>query len=389
GSFNWRTKIASFKFPGCTSAAAMVSPQTGNTFSGTSATFSWTTGTGASVYWMWIGSAQGTNNYYDAGQQLNTSVTVNTLPVNGSTVYVRLFSWINGGWQYRDYTYTAANFPPVAATMSSPTPGSTFTSASATFQWSKGTNVTSYWLYIGTTGVGSFNVYDGNQSTRTSLTVSNLPTTGGTLYVRLYSWINSAWQFNDYTYTEANIVPVPAAMTSPTAVSVLPGSSVTFNWTTGTSVSSYWLWIGTASGTYNLYDGGQGTNTSNTISGLPVNGVKLYVRLFSYINGAWQYNDYTYTAAATKATMSTPTNGSTLSGSSVMFTWNPGGGVSSYWLWVGTAPGAYNLCDCNEAKNTSATVNSIPTSGVPIYVRLFSYINGAWQYNDYSYVTGP
>ena len=32
----------------------------------------------------------------------------------------------------------------------------------------------------------------------------NFPTTGGTLYVRLYSLINAVWQYNDYTYTEDN-----------------------------------------------------------------------------------------------------------------------------------------------------------------------------------------
>jgi hypothetical protein len=31
--------------------------------------------------------------------------------------------------------------------------------------------------------------------------VSNLPANGSTIYVRLYSYINGAWQFTDYTYT--------------------------------------------------------------------------------------------------------------------------------------------------------------------------------------------
>ena len=41
--------------------------------------------------------------------------------------------------------------------------------------------------------------------TTTALTsgqVNNIPTNGGTIYVRLYSLINGAWQYNDYTYTE-------------------------------------------------------------------------------------------------------------------------------------------------------------------------------------------
>jgi hypothetical protein len=35
------------------------------------------------------------------------SATANGLPTNGATVYVRLYSLINGSWLYTDYTYKA------------------------------------------------------------------------------------------------------------------------------------------------------------------------------------------------------------------------------------------------------------------------------------------
>jgi hypothetical protein len=38
----------------------------------------------------------------------------------------------------------------------------------------------------------------------------------------------------------------------------------------------------------------------NTQSGLPTNGSAVYLRLWSQIAGAWQYNDYTYTATGNK-----------------------------------------------------------------------------------------
>ena len=37
----------------------------------------------------------------------NFSATVTGLPTNGSTIYVRLWSFISGSWQNTDYTYTA------------------------------------------------------------------------------------------------------------------------------------------------------------------------------------------------------------------------------------------------------------------------------------------
>ena len=44
--------------------------------------------------------------------------------------------------------------------MSTPTPGSMLPGASATFTWTAGSGVSEYWLYVGTTGAGSDNVYN-------------------------------------------------------------------------------------------------------------------------------------------------------------------------------------------------------------------------------------
>jgi PKD repeat protein len=92
-------------------------------------------------------------------------------------------------------------------------------------------------------------------------------------------------------------------------------------------------------------------------------------------------------AAPVKATMSTPTPGATLTGSSQTFTWNAGTSVSGYMLWVGTTKGGKDIYDSSSSITaTSLKVTAIPTQGKTVYVRLLSYINGAWQYNDYTYV---
>jgi hypothetical protein len=83
--------------------------------------------------------------------------------------------------------------------------------------------------------------------------------------------------------------------------------------------------------------------------------------------------------------MSTPTPGSTLAGSSQTFTWNAGTDVSSYSLWVGTIQGKNDIYASSATTATSLNVTKIPTHGKTVYVRLRSYINGAWQYNDYTY----
>ena len=133
-----------------------------------------------------------------------------------------------------------------------------------------------------------------------------------------------------------------------------------------------------------------GTSTSASVTGLPADASTLYVRLWSYAGGQWQFNDYTYTAsgtvpAAAKATIATPAPGSTLTGASATFTWNPGSGVQRYWLFVGTSQGNNDIYGADQGTNTSATVTGLPVNGRVLHVRLWSYIGGGWQSNDYSY----
>src|SRR5204862_473488 len=78
---------------------------------------------------------------------------------------------------------------------------------------------TAYRLDVGT-GQGQGNIFGQVVGLATSQTVNNIPTTGATIYVRLSTQINGAFQFNDYTYTSfippSQIPPVPTS-TSPSS----------------------------------------------------------------------------------------------------------------------------------------------------------------------------
>ena len=373
--------------------AAITSPANQSTLSGSAVTFQWTSGTGVSGYTLYVGTAPGYGDLYSGAQITDTSATVSGLPTDGRTLYVRLWSNIGGTLQYNDYTYTAAliGVTPIAASMTSPTNGSTLSGASVMFQWTTGTAVQQYFLYIGNSP-GQNDVYAQNQGTNTSATVNSLPTDGRKLYVRLWSLAGSTWLFNDYTYTAAliGVTPIAASMTSPTNGSTLSGASVMFQWTTGTAVQQYFLYIGNSPGQNDVYAQNQGTNTSATVNSLPTDGRKLYVRLWSLAGSTWLFNDYTYTAALIgvtpiAASMTSPTNGSTLSGASVMFQWTTGTAVQQYFLYVGNSPGQNDVYAQNQGTNTSATVNSLPTDGRKLYVRLWSLAGSTWLFNDYTY----
>lgn len=69
--------------------------------------------------------------------------------------------------------------------------------------------------------------------------------------------------------------------------------------------------------------------TSQTVGGIPTNNGAIYVRPLD--SAEWQYHGYTYTAASVLAisSMSSPTPGTTLTGSTATFMWTANTGESS------------------------------------------------------------
>jgi hypothetical protein len=178
-------------------------------------------------------------------------------------------------------------------------PGSTLTGTSQLFQWNA-SGASLYQLWVGSTpGADDIGFFPQNGTTGTSATATGLPTDGRTLYVRLYSAINGAWQFQDFTYTAAGsggFTPTPAVMTSPAPGATLSGSTVTFNWNAASGASLYQVWVGTTQGAYDVgfFPQNGTTGTTATATGLPTDGRTLFVRLYTAIGSTWYFNDYTY-----------------------------------------------------------------------------------------------
>ncbi|MCP4127134.1 MAG: hypothetical protein GY753_08745, partial [Gammaproteobacteria bacterium] len=172
-------------YTACDMTAEIQNPAPGSALGSATQTFSWND-SGAAGYWFWIGTSAGDYDVYSGNLGTGTSVTVSELPANGETLYVRLWSSVDGVWIYNtDYTYTACD---VMAEILSPAPGSALGSATETFSWND-SGAAGYWFWIGTSA-GDYDVYSGNLGTNTSVTVSELPANGETLYVRLWSSVD-------------------------------------------------------------------------------------------------------------------------------------------------------------------------------------------------------
>ena len=107
--------------------------------------------------------------------------------------------------------------PPQFGQIFDPPPGSVLPSPPVTFSWSSG-GATAFWLIVGdgrdiqgTDKAGSSNIFSSGQTGGLSSIVSNLPTDGRTIYVRLWSKLGGVWfePPQDYVYTAAtaNVLP--------------------------------------------------------------------------------------------------------------------------------------------------------------------------------------
>ena len=322
----------------------ITSPIPGTTLTGSTVTFTWTAGTGATAYWLDAGNVAGGNQYYQSGNLGNVLTTTATnLPTDGSTVYVTLYSLVSGNWLSNAYTYTAFGGSGSQGVLTTPPPGSTLAGSTVTFDWSAGSGATAYWLDLGSTPTGNQYYQSGNLGNVLTTTVTGLPTDSSTVYATLYSLVGGNWLSNAYTYTAASGSGLQGVITNPIPGSTFTGTTVTFNWSAGSGSTAYWLDIGNVAGGNQYYQSGNlGNVLTTTASGLPSDGSMVYVTLYSYVGGNWLANAYTYTAFTQNLTLGviqTPVPGSTLTGPSATFTWSAGDGATAYWLDIGNVAG--------------------------------------------------
>jgi hypothetical protein len=382
---------------GSTSLGTVVSPAAGTTLTSAAPTFTWSQGTGATAYWLNVGTTAGASNYYSSGNLGNVNTIASKgLPTNGSAVVATLYSLVGGTWYSNSYSYTAFTSGTGLATMTTPTPGSTLTSSTVAFTWSTATGAQAYWVDIGTTAGAHDISSSGSISKNThTLTVKTLPTNGITVYVTLYTELASIWSGNPYTYTAVNTATAGGVLTTPTPGSTLTSGTVTLGWTAGPAATAYWIDAGSTTGAHNYYSSGNlGNVLSTSVSGLPTDGSTIYVTLYSLIGTGWVGNTYSYIAlngTSGLAQITSPSNNAVLSGNSVTFVWSADANATAYWVDVSSvAPGGNDLDSSGNLGNVlTESINNLPANGGTVYVTLYSLVGGQWLSSATTYTSGP
>ena len=181
----------------------IVSPLPGSILAGAKVTVRWSENAVPVSEWrLRVGSF---GEYYDYFLGTNLSTEVAGLPLDGRTVPFRLWYRIAEVWEYSDFVYRAANVnAPGRPTLTAPSPGSTLSGSFALFQWTSNGLPVQWWrLYVGSRLGASDYFRAGLPGSRTEAMVTNLPTDGRTIFVRLWYLAGGTWKFFDSQFTAA------------------------------------------------------------------------------------------------------------------------------------------------------------------------------------------
>lgn len=362
--------------------AAITGPTPGSTFTADQVDFVWSAAANVQQYWLEVSTYVGGYNIYGRSvPAFATDARVINIPTAGQTIYVRLWTQFTDlSWVYTDYTYTAYTMPNTSGVLTYPTPGSILTDSTISFQWNPGGNVNQYWFEVATYP-GGYNIFGQSVGQAMGADVTGIPENGATIYVRLWTqYLDSTWQYHDYTYTARVPVDGSAELTTPADGSTLSSGFVTFEWTPGTNVREYRLQVGGANpGDTDYGDFDTSTAHSAEIGPIPVEGSPIYVRLWSRLDAGWTQRDYQLSQATLDPARRIIPYGWQFP---TPIEWTAGTDVLEYKIDLGTSQGAHDLLSTSTGTTRSYTYDRMPTDGSYVWVRIWSRFASGWAVED-------
>jgi hypothetical protein len=381
----------------------LVLPKPGTMIASPNVTFLWQGEGNATAFRIGVASRQGllgTAPYGDlfVYEGAGTSVRAVGLPGNGSPIFVRLWTFADNVWQYKDYVYgTKATRGVVPSSIKSPAPGSLLDSPVTQFEWS-GSGAQRHLLTLGSTpeSISSAPWFDLYYYEGRDTAASTWPLTlpGKRIYARLWSVIDGQIYYEDDFFDTATAQA--AQISSPGDGSRLDSPAVDFRWTPAPYATQYMLAVGASAEVVagppyaDLYFY-RGTEPQVRVPNIPQDGSPVYVRLWTSVEGLWLYHDYTYTTgAAEPAHLLTPQPGDLIATPRVSFSWSGDSGASTYMLGVAATAEAlegptYGDVFRYVGSDTSVDAELFPLPGGTIHVRLWSMIKGVWYTRDYQF----
>lgn len=403
---------------------ALVSPTPGSALSGTTETFTWTDV--SEFYWLDFGTSPYLSNIKRSGLLRSPVYTIENLPTDGSTVYVRLWSVGRGGWQSQSYSFASSLIEggenralEAMVSVSTEKPGrfdkdnlidGIFEARFrgewwsrrdakpwAQLDWEEPIFIDEVVLYDLSSRFSNVLEATLSFSDGTSQSVGPLPADGAahTIEVgrRLVDWVRVTIEDSEgfaaglaeiqvFNRSGVDFEVLPAQMISPAPDSSLPLGPITFDWNKPRGVDAFFLQIGTeGEGSEDIFSSEPLTETSFTLEGgLDPTGEAITVTLSSFSDALDSFVEpsqvYEYNAPTLiSSELISPTPNTQLEEGPVTFDWEAAPGIDGYILQIGTdGPRSQDIFRSARLEQTTYTLEQgfVPT-GETITVTLHSY----------------
>jgi len=287
---------------------------------------------------------------------------------------------------------------PGAPALSSPGNGASAPGASVILTWLAATgSPTRYYLEVNSSnswGAATRKYYAdvGNVLTKT---VTGMPNDGTTYYWRVWGGNACGWcsdaaaNANKRSFTNgACTVPGAPALSSPGNGASAPGASVMLTWLAATgSPTRYWLEVNSSNSwgaATRKYYADVGNVLTKTVTGMPGDGTTYYWRVWGGNACGWcsdaaanaNKRSFINTCSAPPGapTLSSPTQGASVPGTTATFTWNTITGATKYWLEVNSSNGwgaATRKYYADVGGVTSKQVTTLPNNSSTLYWRVW------------------
>jgi len=246
GTFNWSTRIASFKFPSCGTPTAPPAAPTNlmATAGNAQVSLSWTASSGATSYNVKRSNVSG-GPYTTVATGVTTTSSTDTGLTNGTTYYY-VVTAINAAGE--SPTSNEVSATPICSIPAAPTgPAATPGDAQVSLSWNASSGAGSYNVKRSTTSGGPYTTI-ASGVTSTSYTDPGL--TNGTTYYYVVSASSACGESANSVEVSATpaAAPVPAAPTGLTATAGPGVKKVSLSWTASGGATSYNVKRSTISG---------------------------------------------------------------------------------------------------------------------------------------------
>ena len=281
--------------------------------------------------------------------------------------------------------WTGMVVPTVAPALLTPANGATVSGNSVTFTWNPVSGATKYLLIVNTASANKIYLDVGNVTTYTNTTFAGA---GTVYYWAVWAGNSAGWcadslayaNTRSFTNTGGGGAPTVApTLVSPANGAMVNGTSVTFTWNPVSGATKYLLIVNTASANKIYLDvGNVATYTNTTFAG---DGTVYYWAVWAGNTAGWCADSLAYanTCSFTNTgsggggvptaapALVSPANGSTVSGTSVTFTWNAVSGATKYRLVVSTAGNLGSKINLDVGNVTTWTDSTFAGAGTVVY----------------------